>query len=202
MKIHTIFIEERIWICFLLLTRWKITLCLASFRQHIWGSQYGAVAFVCAETFRKHKSFLWLLAQASSANVFQGYWGFNWGPPSWGTPKTIFCNFFPVRVSQIICLGCLQTVILLISASWEASYQVWATSSQPPVTTGAWIITTLPQEYNVIKSTLCATGTQSQNGYYYEVEWPGTGGILCNPRYLKGWDLISRGWSFQTNPSR
>jgi hypothetical protein len=43
------------------------------------------------------------------------------GPTGWATPPTLFCDsFYWDRVSRTICLGWLQTGILLISASWVA----------------------------------------------------------------------------------
>jgi hypothetical protein len=45
--------------------------------------------------------------------------GLNSGPTPWATPPALFCEgFFWNRVPWIICLGWLQIVILLISASW------------------------------------------------------------------------------------
>jgi hypothetical protein len=49
------------------------------------------------------------------------YWGLNSGPTSWATPPAHFCDqFFLDRVSWTIRLGWLQTMILLIFASWIA----------------------------------------------------------------------------------
>jgi hypothetical protein len=77
----------------------------------------GPVAFVCAETFRKHRSFLWLFAQAASAIFFRGTGVLTQDLVLESLQKPFFVIFFPVRVSQIICLSWLQTVILLICAS-------------------------------------------------------------------------------------
>jgi hypothetical protein len=47
--------------------------------------------------------------------------GLNLGPSPWATPPSplLFCaGFFWDRILQTICLGWLQTMILLISASW------------------------------------------------------------------------------------
>jgi hypothetical protein len=49
------------------------------------------------------------------------YWGLNSGPSPWATPPALFLwRVFRDRVLQTICSGWLQTVILLISASWAA----------------------------------------------------------------------------------
>jgi hypothetical protein len=49
------------------------------------------------------------------------YWDFNSEPWPWATPPTLYCEeFFQNTVSQTICPGWLQTMILLISASWVA----------------------------------------------------------------------------------
>jgi hypothetical protein len=49
------------------------------------------------------------------------YWGLNSRPSPLATPPAEFFGIvFWDRVSQTICLGWLQTVILLISASWVA----------------------------------------------------------------------------------
>jgi hypothetical protein len=40
-------------------------------------------------------------------------------------------SFCQDRVSRIICLGWLQTTILLFFASWITRLQVWATSTRP-----------------------------------------------------------------------
>jgi hypothetical protein len=53
--------------------------------------------------------------------LFLQYWGLNSGPTTWATPPALFCDgFFWDRVSQTICLGWVQTAVLLISASWVA----------------------------------------------------------------------------------
>jgi hypothetical protein len=62
---------------------------------------------------------------------FLQYWGLNSGPSPWGTPSA---QFFSDKVSwdrvlQTICLGWLQSVILLISASRVARIIGWATSA-------------------------------------------------------------------------
>jgi hypothetical protein len=50
---------------------------------------------------------------------FLWYWGLNSGPTPWATPTALFCGrIFWHRVLQTICPGWLQTLILLISASW------------------------------------------------------------------------------------
>jgi hypothetical protein len=55
---------------------------------------------------------------------FLCYWGLNSGPSLWATPPALFCVEYyqdnADRVSWTICLGWLQTAILLISASWVA----------------------------------------------------------------------------------
>jgi hypothetical protein len=49
------------------------------------------------------------------------YWALNSGPSPWATPPALFLwTFFWDRVSWTICPTWLQTVILLISASWIA----------------------------------------------------------------------------------
>jgi hypothetical protein len=54
-------------------------------------------------------------------SFFLWYWGLNSRPTPQVTPPATFCEgFFRDRVSQTICLGWLQTLILLISASWVA----------------------------------------------------------------------------------
>jgi hypothetical protein len=56
------------------------------------------------------------------------YWALNSGPTPWATPAALFCDgCFRDRVSQTICLGLLQTVILLVSASWQPGLQAWGT---------------------------------------------------------------------------
>jgi hypothetical protein len=48
------------------------------------------------------------------------YWGLNSGSVPWAIPPALFCvGYFRDRISTI-CLGWLQTLILLISASWVA----------------------------------------------------------------------------------
>jgi hypothetical protein len=55
------------------------------------------------------------------------YWGLNLGPTLSATPPVHFCiGFFWDSVSQTICLGWLQTMILLISPSLHT----WATGAQ------------------------------------------------------------------------
>jgi hypothetical protein len=50
---------------------------------------------------------------------------------TWVIPPALFCiGCFQDRVSWTICQGWLWTVVLLISASWVARLQVWATSAQ------------------------------------------------------------------------
>jgi hypothetical protein len=52
---------------------------------------------------------------------FLQYWGLNSGPTPLATLPAFFCDgFFQDRVSWTSCPGWLQTVILLISASWVA----------------------------------------------------------------------------------
>jgi hypothetical protein len=52
---------------------------------------------------------------------FVWYWGLNSGSTPWTTPPALFCDcFFQDRVSWTICLGWLQTAILLISTTWVA----------------------------------------------------------------------------------
>jgi hypothetical protein len=47
------------------------------------------------------------------------YWGLNSVPTPWTTPSAFFCEwFFQDRIYGTICPGWLQTMILLISASW------------------------------------------------------------------------------------
>jgi hypothetical protein len=56
----------------------------------------------------------------------------NSGPTSWVTPPALFCEgFFQDSVSRIIYLSWLQTVILLISASWVT--RITGVSHQCPV---------------------------------------------------------------------
>jgi hypothetical protein len=54
----------------------------------------GPVAFVCAETFRKHRSFLWLLAQAASAIFFRGTGILTQDLVLESLQKPFFCDFF------------------------------------------------------------------------------------------------------------
>jgi hypothetical protein len=62
---------------------------------------------------------------------FFQYWGLNSGPSLWATAPALFCDgLFWNRVPWTICPGWLQTVILLISASWVAritgvSHRCW-----------------------------------------------------------------------------
>jgi hypothetical protein len=52
-------------------------------------------------------------------NFFFLFWDLNWGPSPWATPPAHFCEgFFKIGSHGTICLGWLQTAILLISASW------------------------------------------------------------------------------------
>jgi hypothetical protein len=52
---------------------------------------------------------------------FLRYWGLNSGPTPCASLPALFCEgFFWDRGSQTICLGWLQTAILLISAFWVA----------------------------------------------------------------------------------
>jgi hypothetical protein len=57
-----------------------------------------------------------------SVSFFLWYWVLNSRSTPGATPPALFCDgfFFWDRVSQTICLGWLQNVILLISASWVA----------------------------------------------------------------------------------
>jgi hypothetical protein len=58
---------------------------------------------------------------------FLWYWSLNSEPTPWATLPALFCKFFFFfwdRVLQTICPGWLQTVILLISASWVARITV------------------------------------------------------------------------------
>jgi hypothetical protein len=49
------------------------------------------------------------------------YSGLNSRPTPWAIPSALCCDgFFRDRVSRTICLGWLQTLILLISAFWVA----------------------------------------------------------------------------------
>jgi hypothetical protein len=61
---------------------------------------------------------------------FLWYWGLNSGPSLWAPPPALFSwKVFWDRVSRTICLGWLQTTILLIFASWVLGLQEWATST-------------------------------------------------------------------------
>jgi hypothetical protein len=49
------------------------------------------------------------------------YWGLNLGPTPWATLPALFVlGIFEIGSQGLICLGCLQSVIPLISASWVA----------------------------------------------------------------------------------
>jgi hypothetical protein len=65
---------------------------------------------------------------------FPQCWDLNSGPTPWATPPALFFFFFEGffwdRVFQTICSGWLQTVILLISASWVA--RITSVSHQCP----------------------------------------------------------------------
>jgi hypothetical protein len=63
--------------------------------------------------------------------VFLWYWGLNSGPTLGPSPPAFLVNgFFRDRVLWTICLGWLQTAILLISASWVA--RITGVSHQHP----------------------------------------------------------------------
>jgi hypothetical protein len=52
---------------------------------------------------------------------FLWYWGLNSGPSPWATLPALFLwGVFKIGSPRTICLGWLQTMILLISASWVA----------------------------------------------------------------------------------
>jgi hypothetical protein len=58
---------------------------------------------------------------------FLWYWGLKSRPTLWATPPALFCDvFFWDRVLWTIFLSCLQTAILLISASWVGRIMEWA----------------------------------------------------------------------------
>jgi hypothetical protein len=84
--------------------------------------------------------------------IFFQCWDLNWGPTPWATPPALFCDrFFWDKVLWTICPGCLQTVILLISASWVAritgvSHQCLASKIHLKV-----------YHFNYFKCTICAT---------------------------------------------
>jgi hypothetical protein len=58
-------------------------------------------------------------------------WDLNSGPTPWATPPALFfvMGFFQNKVSQTICLGWLQILILLISSSWVAGITGVSTSA-------------------------------------------------------------------------
>jgi hypothetical protein len=63
---------------------------------------------------------MWIWLIRTPFFIFQ-YWGLNSGPSPWATSLSPFWDeYFQDRVLWTICLGRLQTVILLISASWVA----------------------------------------------------------------------------------
>jgi hypothetical protein len=65
--------------------------------------------------------------------IFFAYWkAFELGPTPWATPPAqIFCDrIFRDRVLRTISPGWLRTMILLVSASWVARIQAWATGTQ------------------------------------------------------------------------
>jgi hypothetical protein len=66
-------------------------------------------------------SFLWNVLFLF-LSFFLWYWALNSGPTPWATPPALFSlwRVFPDRVLWTICPGRLQTMILLISASWVA----------------------------------------------------------------------------------
>jgi hypothetical protein len=68
---------------------------------------------------------------------FFQYWGLNSSPTSQATPPTLFREgVFQDRLSQTICPCWLQTVSLLISASWVA--RISGVSHQHPARLNFW----------------------------------------------------------------
>jgi hypothetical protein len=60
------------------------------------------------------------------ASIFLRCIGLNLGPTPWATQPTLFCDgFFQTRVLRTIYPSQLQTMILMISASWVATSIQW-----------------------------------------------------------------------------
>jgi hypothetical protein len=79
-----------------------------------------AVDFVSEEIFRKYRFRQRFSAQSSSDLFFPWDWSSQSGPLPEVSPEPLLWCLFPVKVSQTICQGWLQAVILLLSASWRA----------------------------------------------------------------------------------
>jgi hypothetical protein len=63
----------------------------------------------------------WPFCELFNVIIWLIYWGVNSGPTHWATPPALFCDgVFWDRVLRTICLGWLQNMIFLISASWVA----------------------------------------------------------------------------------
>jgi hypothetical protein len=100
----------------------------------------------------------------------------------------LFCDeFLWVSISPSIYLGCLHTVIILISASWEARNT--GISHQHPVYSDylkTWIITNLPCGYTVQHSRPPAFRTEVRMGIIKKLRGQASVTHQCNPSFLKG----------------